>query len=47
MNDKKLRVGFISNCPVGGKTGLGRNVKALMLIVSFYFRYQSFTSHII
>lgn len=26
---RKLRIGFISNCPVGGKTGLGRNMKAI------------------
>lgn len=30
MENKKLRIGFVSNCPIGGKTGLGRNMKAIL-----------------
>jgi glycosyltransferase involved in cell wall biosynthesis len=27
---RKLRIGFVSNCPAGGKTGLARNMKAIL-----------------
>lgn len=42
MNDIKLRVGFITNCPVGGKTGLSRNSKALLPIFYNSNKYEIF-----
>ncbi len=42
MNDNKLRIGFITNCLVGGKTGLARNVKALLPILYKTGKYEIF-----
>ncbi len=42
MNNRKLRVGFVSNNPVGGKTGLGRNMKALLPLLHKSEKYEIF-----
>lgn len=30
MEKRKPRIGIVSNCPIGGKTGLGRNIKSIL-----------------
>lgn len=41
-NNRKLRVGFISNCPVSGKTGLSRNMKAVLKPLYESGKYEIF-----
>lgn len=38
----KLRVGFVSNCPVGGKTGLSRNMKVILPLLYNTNKYELF-----
>jgi glycosyltransferase involved in cell wall biosynthesis len=40
--NRKLKIGFISNCPVGGKTGLSRNMRALLPILYKMDKYEIF-----
>jgi glycosyltransferase involved in cell wall biosynthesis len=42
MANRKLRVGFISNCPTAGKTGLSRNMRALLPILYKTNKYELF-----
>lgn len=42
MNNTKLRVGFVSNNPVGGKTGLARNMKAILPLLYNENKYEIF-----
>lgn len=42
MKERKLRVGFISNSPVGGKTGLYRNSNALLPLLYKSNKYDLF-----
>jgi len=41
-NSKKLRVGIVSNCPVGGKTGLARNMKEITKLLYKSGKYELF-----
>lgn len=42
MENRPLRVGFVSNCPVGGKTGLGRNMKEISPLLYKSKKYELF-----
>lgn len=42
MSNEKLKIGFISNCPVGGKTGLSRNMGALLPLLYKTNKYEIF-----
>lgn len=42
MSNYKLRVGFISNCPIAGKTGLGRNTKCTLPLLYNTDKYEIF-----
>lgn len=40
--ERKLRIGIVSNCPVGGKTGLARNQKAILPLLYNTDKYELF-----
>jgi glycosyltransferase involved in cell wall biosynthesis len=40
--NRKLRVGIVSNCPVGGKTGLARNMKEITKLLHKTGKYELF-----
>lgn len=42
MENRKIRVGFVSNCPAGAKTGLGRNMKAITTLLFKSGKYELF-----
>lgn len=42
MNDRKIRIGIVSNNPVSGKTGLSRNQKAILPLLYKTGKYEIF-----
>lgn len=42
MSEIKLKIGFVSNCPVAGKTGLARNMKSILPLLYKSDKYEIF-----